>query len=227
MHVGEHMTRKFDVSLLPAFPDTHLENALWREGVQSVAGIDEAGRGALAGPVSAAAVVLPQKSNLAEILKGVRDSKQMTPNQRENWAKVIRESAVTWQVGFATNIEIDVFGIVPATKLAIKRAVEGLDIFPEHLLIDALLLPEITPPQTSLIKGDARSLSIAAASILAKVSRDEYLRAQDELYPIYGFYANKGYGTAMHRAALVNWGPCPIHRRSFAPLKHLESLSQK
>ena len=223
---GEHMTPKFDASLLPAYPDIRFENALWREGVESVAGIDEAGRGALAGPVSAAAVVLPANPILSNVLKGVRDSKQMTPKQREKWAQVIRESAITWQVGFASNNEIDDFGIVPATKLAAKRAIEKLDIFPEHLLIDALLLPEITPPQTSLIKGDARSLSIAAASILAKVTRDEYLRTQDELYPRYGFYANKGYGTAMHRAALDNWGPCPIHRRSFAPLKHQNSFSQ-
>ncbi|MBW8010681.1 MAG: ribonuclease HII [Chloroflexi bacterium] len=220
------MTPKFDASLLPAYPDIRFENALWREGVESVAGIDEAGRGALAGPVSAAAVVLPANPILSNVLKGVRDSKQMTPKQREKWAQVIRESAITWQVGFASNNEIDDFGIVPATKLAAKRAIEKLDIFPEHLLIDALLLPEITPPQTSLIKGDARSLSIAAASILAKVTRDEYLRTQDELYPRYGFYANKGYGTAMHRAALDNWGPCPIHRRSFAPLKHQNSFSQ-
>lgn len=219
------MTRKLDASLLPAYPDIRLEKALWRAGVQYVAGIDEVGRGAIAGPVCTAIVILPAKPGLANKLKGVRDSKQMTPRQREHWAQVIQETAITFQIGFASNKEIDDFGIVPATKLAARRAIDKLKIFPEHLLIDALLLREITIPQTSLIKGDARSLSIAAASILAKVSRDELLRTQDDLYPRYGFFTNKGYGTAMHRAALNKWGPSPIHRYSFAPLKHLVEYS--
>jgi len=219
------MAPKFDISLLPAIPNIQFEEAFWQVVVQLVAGIDEAGRGALAGPVCVGAVILPALPDLANKLKGVRDSKQMTPRQREIWAKEICQTAFSWQTGFASHEEIDDIGIVPATKLAAKRALDELDPLPEHLLIDALLLPEVTIPQTSLIKGDARSLSIAAASILAKVTRDEYLRTQNELYPRYGFYSNKGYGTAQHRDALEKIGPCPIHRYSFAPLKHQAHLA--
>ena len=213
------MTKRIDPSLIPSSPNLEFELAHWNQGVQYLAGIDEAGRGSLAGPVSAAAVILPMDSDLTTELNGVRDSKQMTPRQRESWARVLKAIALTWFVGFASHEEIDQLGIVPATKLAALRAIAGLSISPQHLLIDALLLPDSDIPQTSLIKGDARSLSIAAASVLAKVTRDKYLQAQANEYPIYGFYTNKGYGTAAHRKALTKWGPCPIHRRSFAPLR--------
>jgi ribonuclease HII len=195
------------------------EKALWDAGIEHIAGIDEAGRGALAGPVAAAAVILPDDPNVKRTLDGVRDSKQMTPRQREHWAEILRETALAWGVGFASHAEIDAIGIIPATRLAAQRALESLKGTPEHLLIDALLLPEVSHPQTALIKGDARSLSIASASVLAKVTRDALLKELDGDHPGYGFASNKGYGTAAHRAALLQWGPCSIHRRSFAPLR--------
>jgi ribonuclease HII len=214
------MTRKFDPSLLPPTPDLSLEGKLWQNGVRHIAGIDEAGRGALAGPVSAAAIILPASSNLETRLNGVRDSKKMTPRQRSIWAGELINVAIAWGVGFASHQEIDEFGIVPATRIAAMRALSALTIQPQHLLIDALLLYEESTPQTALIKGDARSLSIASASVLAKVTRDAYLREMDGEYPGYGFASHKGYGTSAHRLSISEKGPCPIHRLSFAPFRH-------
>ena len=209
----------FDVSLLPPDPDLSFEQILWQAGILEVAGIDEAGRGALAGPVTASAVILPQKEGLSELLKGVRDSKQMTPSEREIARDQIFEYAECWGVGFATSDEIDQLGIVPATRLAAWRAVECLSLPPAHLLLDYLFLPEVSIPQTALIKGDCRSLSIAAASVLAKTSRDALMRGLDQTYPGYGFATHKGYGTRAHREALQRLGPSPIHRLSFTLLK--------
>jgi ribonuclease HII len=209
----------FDVSLLPPDPDLSFEQILWQAGIIDVAGIDEAGRGALAGPVTASAVILPQKEGLSELLKGVRDSKQMTPSEREIAREQISEYAKCWGVGFATSDEIDQVGIVPATRLAARRAVECLSLPPSHLLLDYLFLPEVTIPQTALIKGDCRSLSIAVASVLAKTSRDALMRELDQTYPGYGFATHKGYGTRAHREALQRLGPSPIHRLSFTLLK--------
>jgi ribonuclease HII len=206
---------KFDRSLLPAEPDLSFELALWGAGLHVIAGIDEAGRGALAGPVAAAAVVLPPEETIASHLAGVRDSKQMTPVQREQTRERIIQHAIAWAVGLSTSEEIDQLGILPATKLAACRAVESLDLTPEHLLLDYLFLPEISIPQTALTKGDCRSLSIAAASILAKTTRDAILLELDQTYPGYGFARHKGYGTAAHRAALIHLGACPVHRLSF------------
>ncbi|MEW6180326.1 MAG: ribonuclease HII [Chloroflexota bacterium] len=203
---------------LPALRD---EEQLWQSGCRLVAGLDEAGRGAWAGPVFAAAVILPPVADIAARLEGVRDSKQMTPNQRERWAEKIKQLAAYWGVGEASGEEIDCYGILPATRLAMQRALQACGITPAHLLIDALRLPEVNIPQTALIRGDQRSLSIAAASVLAKTARDAWMRAQEERYPGYGFAAHKGYGTARHRAALERFGPCPLHRRSFAPVKKL------
>jgi ribonuclease HII len=207
---------KFDLSLLPPSPDLQFERELWERGFTRVAGIDEAGRGALAGPVCAAAVILPPGEGIAADLSGVRDSKQMQPAEREHWAACIQRSALAWGVGFASHEEIDAQGIVPATRLAIDRALRGLAVSPDHLLVDFLALPSVPLPQTSLIKGDARSLSIAAASVLAKTARDELLRTLDTEYPGYGFAAHKGYGTRAHRRCLARLGACAIHRRSFA-----------
>lgn len=206
----------FDLSLLPPDPDLSFEQELWRAGVASVAGIDEAGRGALAGPVAAAAVVLPTDPGLARLLKGVRDSKQMRPHERQAAREVITRHALAWGVGFATAEEIDLVGIVPATRLAAWRAVDSLCVTPGHLLLDYLFLPDINLPQTALVKGDCRSLSIAAASVLAKTSRDALLCELESAYPGYGFATHKGYGTQAHRHALQRLGPCPVHRRSFA-----------
>jgi ribonuclease HII len=210
------MTRgKFDRSLLPPSPDLSFEMMLWSQGLQLIAGVDEAGRGALAGPVAAGAVILPANPELTAELAGVRDSKQMSPGERELWAEQILRVACGTAVGYASNQEIDALGIVPATRLAVQRALEALSHQPQHLLVDFLDLPETPIPQTSLIKGDRRSLSIAAASILAKTGRDGLLRLLDREYPGYGFARHKGYGTLAHRTALARLGPSPVHRLSF------------
>lgn len=199
-------------------PSIHFEAALWNQGFQAVAGMDEAGRGALAGPVVAAAVIFPADINPAASLAGVRDSKQMQPAARLEWVVRIKAYALSWGVGFASNLEIDRYGIVPATRTAFQRALGSLHMLPQYLLLDFIRLPEVALSQTSLVKGDQRSLSIAAASILAKTARDEYLFLLDRCYPDYGFARHKGYGTTAHISALHDLGPCPYHRTTFAPL---------
>ncbi len=206
---------------MPQYPNLSLEIPLWETGLVTLAGLDEAGRGAWAGPVSAGAVVLSVDPDLCQQLPGVRDSKQMTAMQRSVWADCIKKVAVSWGVGFASQAEIDACGIVPATRLAMQRALEQLSVVPQHLLIDALRLPLVKIPQTAYIKGDVRSLTIAAASVLAKSGRDALMGKLDELYPGYGFARHKGYGTRVHQEALQRLGPCAIHRRSFAPVKNL------
>ena len=206
---------KFDPSLIPSEPDLSFEERLWNAGLTLVAGIDEAGRGALAGPVAAAAVILPVSGGMAERLHGVRDSKQLIAREREICRELILKFATCWGVGLASSQEIDQLGILPATRLAAHRAVEAMGAEPQHLLLDYLFLPDVSIPQTALVKGDCRSLSIAAASILAKTSRDEIMRELDENYAGYGFSTHKGYGTRMHREALVRLGACPEHRLSF------------
>lgn len=212
------MTARFDPRLIPPSPDLSFEQALWKEGFIFIGGIDEAGRGAWAGPVAAAVVVLPPDIGLAAVLMGVRDSKQMTPAQRSHWALEIKGAAAAWGVGMASHQEIDTMGIVNATRLAAARSLLQLSRLPQHLLVDFLALPGIHLPQTALVKGDARSLSIACASVLAKTARDALLAEVDKCYPGYGFEQHKGYGTAFHRSALARLGPCPIHRLSFKPL---------
>lgn len=213
------MTRLFDRAQIPSAPDLRFERALWQTGVLRVAGLDEAGRGAWAGPVSAGVVIFMPDETLPIRLHHVRDSKQMTPAARDFWAQEIRACAVGWGVGLASHAEIDALGIISATRLAMLRALQQAEMHADHLLIDALRLPELAIPQTALIKGDARSLSIAAASVLAKTTRDAQMVAYDALYPQYGFARHKGYGTAAHWAALQQCGPCQIHRFSFQPLK--------
>lgn len=217
------MARLFDRAEIPPAPDLRFESALWQAGIQSVAGLDEAGRGAWAGPVSAAAVILPSDPHISDLLSDVRDSKQMLPAQRDFWAAQIRVRALAWSVGLASNQEIDRLGIVPATRLAMRRALALLPLAPLHLLIDALLLKELPVAQTALIKGDARSLSIAAASVLAKTARDTLMVQYEMLYPGYGFARHKGYGTAVHWSALQQIGPTPIHRASFVPVARCAS----
>lgn len=202
-------------------PDLRHERRLWAAGCLHVAGLDEAGRGAWAGPVAAAAVILPQRRTLARLLQGVRDSKLMTPLQREEWAGRIEEIAFAHAVGLADADEIDRIGILPATRLAMRRAVEALPQMPDHLLIDHITLPDLTQPQTGLTHGDTRVLSIAAASVLAKVHRDHCMAALDTQFPGYGFGQHKGYGTRRHQDALACLGPSPIHRRSFSPVRCL------
>lgn len=200
-------------------PDLTQEQELREAGYAHVAGIDEVGRGPWAGPVTAAAVILPlERPNLLEILAGVRDSKQLSPCAREALAPRIREIALAVGLGDASAAEIDAWGIVGATRQAMVRAVAQLTEQVDALLIDHLRLPQLDLPQRALPKADARCLSVAAASIVAKVERDRLMASLDSVYPGYGFGAHKGYGTAEHRAALARLGPSPIHRMSWLPL---------
>jgi len=199
-------------------PDILFETDLWNEGIHYIAGLDEAGRGALAGPVAVGAVILPHgdKTLPASTLSGARDSKQMTPLERESLAPRIREAALAWAVGFATPEEIDLQGIVRATRLAALRALHQFTLTPQYLLTDFRLeLPQLDIPQRSLVRGDARCLSIACASILAKTERDALMRELEAQYPGYGLGQNKGYGTPAHRSALKRLGTSDIHRRTF------------
>jgi ribonuclease HII len=195
------------------------EAALWARGVTRVAGLDEAGRGCLAGPVSAGAVVLRPEGDFS----GIDDSKILTEREREHaYERIFGGLAMSCAAGLSTAGEIDALGIVPATRLAMARALAGLDAPSDHLLIDAMKLPDDATPQTAIIDGDARSISIAAASIVAKVTRDRFMRdAVERDYPGYGFARHKGYGTAQHLEALRRLGPCPLHRRSFAPVSNM------
>ena len=200
-----------------ADPDTFFESGLWNSGLLHVAGMDEAGRGALAGPVAVGAVILPNDPTLlSQALAGVRDSKQMTPLEREALAPRIKAVARTWSVAFASAAEIDSLGIVPATRLAALRALNRLSLTPQYLLTDFRLeLPELDISQTALVRGDTLCLSIAAASVLAKTTRDALMRELDSHYQGYGLGKHKGYGTQAHRLAMKQLGSSPIHRKSF------------
>jgi ribonuclease HII len=223
MTVRAGMPPKLNPDQIPKTPNLSLEIELWKTGIANIAGIDESGRGALAGPVIAAVVILPPDPSLEESLGGVRDSKQMTPHQRSIWSECIRSFAFSWSVGMASQFEIDRSGILPATRLAAERALENILIQIDHVLLDYLFLPDIPYPQTSLIKGDARSLSIASASVLAKTTRDALMCELDSRYPGYYFSAHKGYGTRAHLEALRNIGPSPAHRLSFQPITQIHS----
>ena len=204
-------------------PSLKYEKQFLKQGCALVAGVDEAGRGAWAGPVVAAAVILPlHRPDLLKALKGVNDSKQLTPRQRERLFDVILSVALAVGGGGSGPGEIDREGIVPATRAAMQRALAMLHPPPEALLVDAVNLQSLIPlPQRALIHGDSRSLSIAAASIIAKVSRDRAMAALDALHPGYGFARHKGYGTAVHQAALARLGACTAHRESYAPIAQL------
>jgi len=197
-------------------PPLRYEKELWALGFKYIGGIDEAGRGAWAGPVAAAVVVLPADAGIRRPLAGVRDSKRMTPLQRERAAPVIKAEALAWAVGFSSAEEIDSIGILPATRQAIMRAMEMLPLPPEYLLLDYIHWPGLANPHLALPKGESQSLSIAAASVLAKTARDSLMCDMDPQYPGYGFARHKGYGTKQHRAALKHLGHCPIHRKCFA-----------
>ncbi|MCQ2364888.1 MAG: ribonuclease HII [Akkermansia sp.] len=200
-------------------PDLSAENEARAAGFSAVCGIDEAGRGPLAGPVVAAAVILPPDFELA----GLTDSKKLTAAKREKlFAALMQDARVQKSIASATAAEIDELNILRATHLAMARAAHGLASPPaDFALIDGLPVPNFPLPSKSIVKGDSRSLSIAAASILAKVTRDHRMQELDALYPAYGFAKHAGYGTAAHLAALRAHGPCPEHRRSFAPVAQL------
>lgn len=199
-------------------PSLAREEELWRAGKRLVAGLDEAGRGAWAGPVVAAAVVLPPLNTLPAELADVNDSKCLSPAQRQRLYHAILRCAVAWGVGIVPAQEIDRIGILPATRRAMELALASLTCRPEAVLIDALRLPQVSCPQEAIIRGDQLCVSIAAASIIAKVTRDHWMTAAHQWLPAYGFARHKGYGTAEHRTALLQYGPSPIHRLSFAPV---------
>jgi ribonuclease HII len=190
------------------------ERELWASGLVRIAGVDEAGVGPLAGPVVAAAVIFPPGIGLP----GVDDSKKLTPERRATLADSIRESALTFSVALVTPEEIDRINVYQATLLAMGRAVDGLSLRPQHVLVDARRIPGCDLPQEAIIRGDAHCHAIAAASILAKTTRDALMRRYDDEFPGYGFADHKGYPTEAHRDAIRRLGPCAIHRLSFTLL---------
>ncbi|HYD49637.1 MAG TPA: ribonuclease HII [Terriglobales bacterium] len=192
-----------------------VERELWATGVARIAGVDEVGVGPLAGPVVAAAVIMPPDAKL----RGVDDSKKLPAPRREELAAKIRQLATAVGIGIVEVDEIDRLNIYRAALEAMRRAVVGLSVVPDHIVVDARRVPGIDLPQTSLIKGDGRCYSIAAASIVAKVTRDAMMHELDKQYPEYGFGEHMGYATERHLAALERLGPCLIHRRSFAPVR--------
>ncbi len=183
-----------------------------KEDVKYICGIDEAGRGPLAGPVVVASVIMPKDS----IIEGVNDSKKVSEKKREKLYEEITNTAIAWGVGIIDQREIDEINILNATKKGLTNSLKELEIKPDLILVDALTnIDTLGIPYRSIIKGDAKSYSIAAASIIAKVTRDRIMRQWDELYPEYGFEKHKGYGTKMHTDAIKEYGPCPLHRKSF------------
>ena len=199
------------------------ERERWHQGTQVIAGVDEAGRGPLAGPVVAAAVVLPQAwrdGGFDERLRDLNDSKQLSAAQREAFYAILTaHSDIRFGIATVDAAVIDRINILQATHRAMNEALARLQPPPEHVLVDGRPVKSLRYPQTALVKGDARSYSIAAASVLAKVTRDRLMLEFDRQFPGYGFAEHKGYGTPQHLAAIAKLGPCPIHRRSFAPLK--------
>lgn len=189
-----------------------IEESIYQQGKKSICGIDEAGRGPLAGPVVVASVILPRES----MIEGVNDSKKVSEKKRELLYEEITSQAISWSVGIMDEKAIDKINILNATKQGVTECISGLQHKPDLILIDALShINTCGIPYESIIKGDAKSYSIAAASIIAKVTRDRIMRQWDEVYPQYGFAGHKGYGTAKHIAAIREYGICPIHRRSF------------
>jgi len=205
------------------FDRFEFERTLWQKNLTRIAGVDEAGRGPLAGPVVAASAILPAKwgkAGLPRELEGLNDSKQLTELQREKFfAIIIACGEIEFGIAGVDAAVIDEINILQATHRAMNAALAKLNPQPQHALVDGRPVKTMRVPQTAIVKGDARSYSIAAASVLAKVTRDRLMLEFDRQWPAYGFAGHKGYGTARHLAAIAAHGPCPIHRRSFAPLK--------
>lgn len=202
-------------------PHLNKEIALFQQGYRYVAGLDEAGRGAWAGPVVAAAVILPadRPHSLRQALHGLDDSKQLSWQERERLFTVIQQVALGIGVGLASPAVVDAINVVAATRCAMQQALEKLDPAPDYLLLDHLRLPAIALPQDAFPKADSISLTVAAASVIAKVTRDWLMVAYNQEYPGYAFDRHKGYGTRAHQLALAEHGPCPIHRLSYQPLR--------
>ena len=189
-----------------------IEKEFYDKNVKYIAGIDEAGRGPLAGPVVVASVIMPEDS----MIEGVNDSKKVSESKREKLYDLILNEAISYGIGISYQDEIDEINILQATKKSLTQAIQQMEIKPNVILVDALTgIDTLKIPYKSIIKGDAKCYSIAAASIIAKVTRDRIMREWDKVYPEYGFSSHKGYGTAKHIAAIKEFGPCPIHRRSF------------
>jgi ribonuclease HII len=199
-------------------PTLDRETRLWQDGYAAIAGIDEAGRGALAGPVVAAAVVLPTGTALADPWTAVRDSKELTHHARQTLALAIKQAALTWGIGAVSALRIDEIGIAAATRQAMINAVRALGVLPDYLLIDWVKLSTLNIHQESFAKADQLSVTVAAASILAKEHRDRLMIDLDSDHPRYGFVNHKGYGTQPHRRAIQEYGPCSEHRHSFSPI---------
>ncbi len=195
------------------------EEKLYDEGFHLICGVDEAGRGPLAGPLVVAACILPPFLRI----EGINDSKQLSAKKRKELYKVIVKNALAYKIVFVTEEDVDSLNIYQATKKGMLMAIAGLKHKPDYALIDAMPLGELEIPHNSIIHGDARCASVAAASILAKVTRDEYMEKMDIKYPNYGFKNHKGYGTKAHMQALEKYGPCKIHRKSFAPVSKFYS----
>lgn len=217
--MSPNMEKRVNTKRLPTRKD---EEALYAEGYISIAGVDEVGRGSLAGPVVAAAIILPINLSLDHFeLALIRDSKTLTPNSRIRADRVLRSIALGIGIGEVSSEYIDALGIVPATQKAMAKALDSLPERPDHLLVDAMELKWHGVPCRSIIKGDLYCTAISAASILAKVYRDELMVKMDALYPGYDFHRNKGYGSFLHINVLKERGPAKIHRRSFNPLRDL------
>jgi ribonuclease HII len=203
-------------------PNLQKEIALLEQGYRFVAGLDEAGRGAWAGPVVAAAVILPSNQpNLSATLVGLRDSKKLNKNKREQFFELIQKTALAVSVGVAPPEMVDEINVIGATRHAMQQALANLTIPSDYLLLDYLSLPDIDLPQDAFAKADNLSLTVAAASVIAKVTRDRLMVESSQKYLGYDFDRHKGYGTPAHRAALAKQGPCPLHRMSYKPLKAL------
>ncbi|WP_038069287.1 MULTISPECIES: ribonuclease HII [Thermoanaerobacterium] len=187
------------------------ENELYNSDYKLIGGIDEVGRGPLAGPVVAGCVILPKQS----LIPDIDDSKKLSEAKRELLSEIIKKKAISYGIGIIDNERIDRINILNSTYEAMKMAISNLNIKADFLLVDAISIPDIDIAQMSIVKGDAKSISIAAASIIAKVTRDNLMKKYDEIYPQYGFYKNKGYGTKEHIEAIKKYGPCPIHRKTF------------
>lgn len=220
MSAGTRLSRK------PAPDRLAFERELLLQGVTLIAGVDEAGRGPLAGPVVAAGVVFPEawlRDGLPEALRGLNDSKQLSVRQREDYFALLTSFAeVRYAIAEADAGRIDTINILQATHLAMNEALAALRPAPQHALVDGTRVKTLRFPQTPIVKGDSRSYSIAAASVLAKVTRDRAMEEFHTRWPAYGFAEHKGYGTPQHLAAIAAHGPCPIHRRSFAPIRQPE-----
>lgn len=187
------------------------ENQKRKEGYRLIAGVDEAGRGPLAGPVFAASVILPENCEI----DGINDSKKLSEKKREELFDIICEKAVCWNVASVDEKVIDEINILNATHLAMNNAVNGMSIKPDYVMIDGNSIKNMDLPHCTIVKGDAKSISIAAASVLAKVSRDRFITEIAKKYPEYGFEKHKGYGTALHNESILKYGPCPVHRKTF------------